>query len=383
MTMNWFKNKLDPKYVKICAYASVTTLVTLVAGLLLYRLGGVLTSVWSLVKAVLQPIIWGAIICYILQPVVRAIGRLLGEHAGMEDDKRRLFVSVILTFVIIAVAVLGIVSLLLLVVTRSLESLNLDTLQTIYESFQGDVRQLIDEIRTTAESFGISLGDGVASTVTNAVGKAADIATTLVFSIIFAVYFLLDGESVYGYFLRFYDAITLGHRGPNLRFVLEDADRAFSGYIRGQFVDAMIVGALTAVVFSVIGIPYGPVIGVLTGIGNLIPYVGGPVGFGTTIIVCLMEGNYSKLIAGVIALVVIMFVDGNILNPRLLSEAVEVHPLLVVAALIAGGAIGGIAGMLVAVPTAAFLKAELDRWIAMRESRIEPAAKDEGTTPEA
>ena len=383
MTMNWFKNKLDPKYVKICAYASVTTLVTLVAGLLLYRLGGVLTSVWSLVKAVLQPIIWGAIICYILQPVVRAIGRLLGEHAGMEDDKRRLFVSVILTFVIIAVAVLGIVSLLLLVVTRSLESLNLDTLQTIYESFQGDVRQLIDEIRTTAESFGISLGDGVASTVTNAVGKAADIATTLVFSIIFAVYFLLDGESVYGYFLRFYDAITLGHRGPNLRFVLEDADRAFSGYIRGQFVDAMIVGALTALVFSVIGIPYGPVIGVLTGIGNLIPYVGGPVGFGTTIIVCLMEGNYSKLIAGVIALVVIMFVDGNILNPRLLSEAVEVHPLLVVAALIAGGAIGGIAGMLVAVPTAAFLKAELDRWIAMRESRIEPAAKDEGTTPEA
>ena len=383
MTMNWFKNKLDPKYVKICAYASVTTLVTLVAGLLLYRLGGVLTSVWSLVKAVLQPIIWGAIICYILQPVVRAIGRLLGEHAGMEDDKRRLFVSVILAFLIIAVAVLGIVSLLLLVVTRSLESLNLDTLQTIYESFQGDVRQLIDEIRTTAESFGISLGDGVASTVTNAVGKAADIATTLVFSIIFAVYFLLDGESVYGYFLRFYDAITLGHRGPNLRFVLEDADRAFSGYIRGQFVDAMIVGALTAVVFSVIGIPYGPVIGVLTGIGNLIPYVGGPVGFGTTIIVCLMEGNYSKLIAGVIALVVIMFVDGNILNPRLLSEAVEVHPLLVVAALIAGGAIGGIAGMLVAVPTAAFLKAELDRWIAMRESRIEPAAKDEGTTPEA
>ena len=94
-------------------------------------------------------------------------------------------------------------------------------------------------------------------------------------------------------------------------------------------------------------------------------------GFGTTIIVCLVEGDFGKLVAGVIALAVIMFVDANVINPRLLSEAVEVHPLLVVAALIAGSAIGGIAGMLVAVPTAAFLKAELDRWIEAREAATE------------
>ena len=368
--MNWLKEHLDPKYVKVCAYAGVTVLITAATGLLLYRFGAVLTSIWSLVKAVLQPIIWGAMVCYILQPVVRIIDGFLAQRGHITNEKRRLFASVIIALLIVLVAIAGIISLLLLVVTRSIESISFDTLQTVIESFQGDVKALVDEVRSMAESFGFSIGDGAASAITNAVGKAADIATTMVFSIIFAVYFLLDGESVYGYFIRLYDAIKGDRKGVDLRFVLDDADHAFSGYIRGQFVDAIIIGALTSLVFAIIGVPYGPVIGVLTGIGNLIPYVGGPVGFGTTIIVCLVEGNYGKLAAGVIALAVIMFVDGNIINPRLLSEAVEVHPLLVVAALIAGSAVGGIAGMLVAVPTAAFLKAELDRWIAMREKAM-------------
>ena len=368
--MNWLKEHLDPKYVKICAYVSVTVLVTLVAALLLYRSGAVLSSAWSLVKAVLQPIIWGGIVCYILQPVVRKVDELLGDRGLLADDQHRLYASVAITFIVLLLAVVIIITLLLFVVTRSLESVSLDTLQSIFESFQGDIHNLVNELKTTAESFGISLGSGTASAITGVVGKAANVATTIVFSIIFAVYFLLDGRRVSGYFVRLYDAITKGRRGPNLRFVIDDANRAFSGYIRGQFVDALIVGTLTAVVFTIVGIPYGPVIGLLTGIGNLIPYVGGPVGFGTTIIVCLVEGNYGKLAAGVIALAVIMFVDGNIINPRLLSEAVEVHPLLVVAALIAGSAVGGIAGMLVAVPTAAFLKAELDRWIAMREKAM-------------
>ena len=60
-------------------------------------------------------------------------------------------------------------------------------------------------------------------------------------------------------------------------------------------------------------------------------------------------------------------VDGNIINPRLLSDNVEVHPLLVVAALLAGGAIGGFVGMLVAVPVAALLKLQFDRYLERKE----------------
>ncbi|MDO5120112.1 MAG: AI-2E family transporter, partial [Coriobacteriales bacterium] len=144
----------------------------------------------------------------------------------------------------------------------------------------------------------------------------------------------------------------------------------FSGYIRGQFVDAVLVGVMTSFVLTAIGVPYGPLVGLVTGIGNLIPYVGGPMGYATMALACVAEADSSRLLIGIVALSAIMVVDGNIINPRLLSHAVEVHPLVVFVAIIAGNAIGGLAGMLIAVPCAAFLKIQLDRWLVQREESL-------------
>jgi predicted PurR-regulated permease PerM len=77
------------------------------------------------------------------------------------------------------------------------------------------------------------------------------------------------------------------------------------------------------------------------------------------------------MILGVAIIAIIMFIDGNIINPRLLSANVDVHPLLVVAALLGGGVLGGIAGMLVAVPTAALLKLQFDRYLQKLEDSKE------------
>lgn len=378
--MSWLKKHLDQRYLKICAYAGVTMLLVVAAILLLYHSGAVLGGAWSLGKAILQPIIWGALICYILLPIVRWFDARLAGRGFIADDTRRLHASVAITFALLAIIIVGLVALLLLVITRSLERVTIETLRSILDAMEGDIMELLENVRIMAEELGISLGDNTAGAITGVVSKVTGGVTTAVFSLIFSIYFLLDGEGVFRYFKRLFKAAFGRYAMPDLSFVVEDADHAFSGYIRGQFVDALVVGMLTTLVFAIIDVPYWPIIGMLTGMGNLIPYVGGPVGFGTTIVVCLVEGDFGKLAAGVIALAAIMFVDANVINPRLLSEAVEVHPLLVVAALIAGSAIGGIAGMLVAVPTAAFIKAELDRWIAVREAATadENGAKKDG-----
>jgi len=368
--MRWFKEHLDPKYVKVCAYAGVTALLVFAAGMLIYNSSSTFASTWSLVQKILQPILWGGIICYILLPVVRWVDARLASIHLIADDTRRLYASVAITLAVVALAIVGIVALLLLVVTRSLEGVSFESLQAIVESLGGDIDALIDQIMALAAEAGLSLGEDATSTITGAVSRVAGYATTTVFSIIFGIYFLLDGESVFKYFARLFRAMLGRRRSPDFAHVMEDADHAFSGYIRGQFLDGLLVGSITTIVFAIIDVPYWPVIGVLTGIGNLIPYVGGPVGFGTTIIVCLVQGSYEKLIAGVVALAVIMFIDGNIINPRLVANAVEVHPLLVVAALIAGSALGGLAGMLVAVPSAAFIKAQVDRWVDAREAML-------------
>ena len=132
---------------------------------------------------------------------------------------------------------------------------------------------------------------------------------------------------------------------------------------------------MASIALSVAGVPYAVIIGICIGFGNLIPYFGPIVGYAAVVIVCLPSGNITKMLIGLAIIAVIMFVDGNIINPRLLSENVDVHPLLVVAALLGGGVLGGIAGMLIAVPTAALLKLQFDRYL----KRLENERESEGS----
>ena len=147
------------------------------------------------------------------------------------------------------------------------------------------------------------------------------------------------------------------------RILVNDADTVFSGYIRGQLIDALIMAVLVSVSLYLIGVKYAVIIGILSGIGNLIPYLGPVVAYGSTILVCLLSGDWKRLIVAIIVLFVIQTIDGNVINPRLLSSNVDVHPMLVIAALIIGGALGGVVGMLFAVPVAAFLKIQFDKII--------------------
>ena len=131
-----------------------------------------------------------------------------------------------------------------------------------------------------------------------------------------------------------------------------------TGYIRGQLIDAIIMAVLISAALSLVGVKYAVIIGILSGIGNLIPYVGPVIAYGSTILVCLVTGDLRRLLVAVIVIFLIQTIDGNVINPRLLSSNIDVHPMLVIAALIVGGALGGIVGMLFAVPVAAFIKIE-------------------------
>ena len=378
--MNWFKKHLDPKYAKICLYAGVTALVTFALGMLLFNSSSAIADAWSLIQSILQPIIWGGIICYLLTPIVRWVGGRLATV--IKNDQIRLYASVGITLAVVVLTIVAVLVLMLLVVTRSIQGVNIENLKSLVESFGVDVNALFqqvqdyiaqfgfdfDQLKDLAEQFGIKLDGGTASAITGAVSTVAGFATTAVFGVIFAIYFLLDGEGVATYFKRLFFAAFGNRDHRRLALVIEDADRAFSGYIRGQFIDAFIMGSSTAIIFAILGVPYGPILGMITGLGNFIPFFGGPIGYASLIVVCLIDANIGALIAGLIALSIILFIDGNIVNPRLLAQTVEVHPLLVVAALIAGGAIGGLAGMLIAVPTAAFIKMQIDRWMEEREA---------------
>ncbi len=365
--MKKFIEKLDPKYVKVCIYAAVTVFLTVGFGAVLLSTGSFWSKAWSIFTAVLKPIVIGGIICYLFLPI---INKLEGLFNKQKKHKWARPVSVFLTYAIIIMAIGIILLLIAIALYKNVESLNFDSIKSVVTTVQEDYAEVWNLAEEKLESQNIDT-DNLSVIFTTATNATANFFSGLLFGVIFSIYFMLDGNNISKYWTRAFHLIFGEKADDNLKSIMKDADNAFSGYIRGQFLDALIVGVVATIALSIAGVPYAVIVGVLAGIGNMIPYLGPVFGYVSLVLVCLPAGAIDKMVIGIIIFAVVMFVDGNILNPKLLSESVDVHPLLVVAALIAGGAIGGIAGMLVAVPTAAFIKLQFDKYLEKKEEKAE------------
>ena len=371
------RERIDPKFLKICIYAGVTVVITAIVIAVLYFSGGFWTKLWSIFKAVLSPIIIGGIISYLVSPIVGTIEKKLfrNRQAGWVKP-----VSVALAFILI-LAVIGLVTFAIVAtVNKSIVNINLDDIRAYLDTIQDDLSSIMEAVEQKITDIGLPVGK-IGSIVSGIVVGVKDFVTGLIFGVIFAIYFLLDGDRISVYWKRAFRIIAGEKAEDKLKDFAADADNAFSGYIRGQFLDAIILGSVSSIVLLLAGIPSGLVIGLLMGIGNLIPYVGPLVGYISLIVICLLQGSIPKLILGLVILLVLMFLDGNVLNPKLLANSVKVHPLLVVAALIGGGALGGLLGMIVAVPVASLIKLQFDRYLNKKEAaRIKTETEDTGET---
>ena len=331
-------------------------------GLLIYYLAGKTGTAISFISGVLKPLVLGLALTYLFSPVVGKIEKKL--NASFSKLKAGRVIAVVLTFFIIFAVLFFLLGLVVVTITKSLSSFNFEDIKLLVMGLADQFSRFWATIERTLANMNINLGSagnflgGIFNGVTNG-------ASTLLFAIIFSIYFLID-DSIGTYWGKVLEAFTSEQTRAKLKAFAADADRVFSGYIRGQALDALLVGVMVSIAMLIARIPYALVIGILTGIGNLVPYVGPVVGFGSLIIVSLAEGSITKLVIGVIILAVVMFIDGNVINPRMLSSNVEVHPVLVIVALLAGGKVGGVVGMLVAVPVAALLKLQFEKYVERR-----------------
>lgn len=356
--------------IDIGVYALAIIVVGFGACMVLWYSAPMWNQLWQLVCAVLTPLLYGVMLAFIFKPLVTYISKHLARNKSLADDPgKRRTISVAIAAIAVVILLLAIIVALLFMLSDGISSLNADAIKDLVTEASNDIVGFVKMVQERLVSWGLLSEDGGGS-LFSAFSSVSDAATTALFSVIFALYFLLDGDRLYAYSKRVLRNL-LGERSSFGESFFDDADYVFSGYFRGQAIDAAIVGVLTAITLSLARIPYAPIIGLITGLANLIPYLGGIVGFGSIALVCIPEGELMKLVIGIAIMAVVMFVDGNIINPKLLSDNVEVHPMLVVAALIAGSAVGGILGMLVAVPIAALLKLQLDRWMTKNEATEE------------
>jgi predicted PurR-regulated permease PerM len=304
------------------------------------------------VKNIMSPFVTGVMMAYLLSPLITWLEKKgLGRRGAVAVIF--IWISILFTFLLFLLLPK------LYIELGKLAAVLPERIQVIYDyvlnakayyaqaGLPGEVSRLIDKQVTEGETFLIGWLESI---IENLPGLLASIGL-MILSPILAIYFLLDWNKMTEGVLKL---VPGRMREEWLRF-LQEVDYIIQRYIQGNIIDAVLVGLLIGTGVKLIGMEYALVIGVICGITNLIPYFGPFLGAIPSVLLAL-----SKSPAMALKVTLIMFIvqqiDGNIINPRLMSNKVGLHPLWVVFALLAGGELGGLVGMLIAIPVAAILR---------------------------
>jgi predicted PurR-regulated permease PerM len=167
------------------------------------------------------------------------------------------------------------------------------------------------------------------------------------------------------YFLRDWDRITATVKSLYPRYYYDQIteqmlaiDATLAGFLRGQLMVALVLGAFYAIALTVAGLDFGFLIGIISGFLTFIPYVGSLVGGLVSVGVALAQFGFDQwvsiaIVAGIYA--VGQFLEGNVFSPKLVGSQVNLHPLWIMFSLFVGGALYGFLGVLLAVPLAAVI----------------------------
>ena len=213
------------------------------------------------------------------------------------------------------------------------------------------VLSFLSGISQQAGSMGESLASraasGMFSGVVNLVTVVIDLALGLVISFWLAKDFPtieLELSTIVG-----------PRRGEDYRIITTVFGRSLSGYLKGLLITSACTGVIAGVGFWLLGVPYSMLLGLGTAVLNIIPFVGPWIGGIIAFLVALSVSPLSALLSIVVTVAAQQFTD-NFISPKVMQAAVSLHPVLVIFALTAGGCLGGVFGMILAVPLTAAAK---------------------------
>lgn len=211
------------------------------------------------------------------------------------------------------------------------------------------VDQLQMELASAAPVVSSAIARGAAAVGTQAMTLLFD----LVIALVIAFWMLKDLPTIRDEIL-----VLAGERRDDVAHVLREISEVLGGYLKAQIIISTVTGTVVAVGLGVIGVPYALVLGIITGALNIVPYLGPAI---ASIVAAIVAGVATQNMWLVLASLGIIFATQQVVDllitPRVMSDQVDLHPVLVLLSLLAGGTLFGAPGMLLAIPVAAVGKA--------------------------
>ena len=219
----------------------------------------------------------------------------------------------------------------------------------------GEPQQIVSRVRDDLVSTAQSIAGDVLSGAFGFITSIFGFAVTLLGAIFIGAYLLVDVRRVEAAFLR---AVPHDYR-RDAKTLWDASGYSLSRYLGGLVFVILIQGAISAVGLLLLGVPYALVLGALVSVTAIIPYLGAWISAIPAVIVALTVSPTTALLTALLYLG-IQQLEGNFLTPKIQGDTLRVHPILVFLAVIVGGGLGGILGVIVAVPTLAVLRVFFD-----------------------
>lgn len=329
---------------------AVAVIFTLIIILLLIQLQGIFSPIFTVIQTIFVPLLIGGVLFYLTRPILH----FLMNH------KFPKWSAIIIIFALMGLLIWLFYILIAPIVTQQVNSL-IDNAPEIINTVEGYVEYFLTqrEHMPTAVQDQISNVSGQltdwASTIGSGIGSFIMSLFSGVLALVLVPFFLIYIMIDHKKFAPFVSKFFSGDRKAWVRKTLGDVDHTLKSYIVGQLLVSLIVGILLLIGYLIIGLEYAFLLALIGVVTNVIPFLGPDIAVIPAIIIALFQDPIMAVYVGIIMLIA-QQIEGNLITPNVMGNALSVHPLTVITLILAAGNIAGIWGIILAIPFYAVVK---------------------------
>lgn len=312
-----------------------------------------------------MPFVMGILIAYILYLPCRKMERIYSKIKILRKRARPL--SIITVYIISVTILILAITFVVPVISKSLIDLK-DNFQNYYNITMQSISKLPDDSILKSD-IAMKIADEIKNvdlsrfinieTITQYAQGAINFATGIFnffVAIVVSFYILLERKQIIDFCRKLVGAVCKKKVYNNISRYFNSTNDIFFKFLVSQLADAIVVGGLTSIALSIMGVKYSVLLGFMIGLFNMIPYFGAIIAVMIAIVITFLTGGLSQAVWMTIVVVILQQIDANIINPKIVGDSLKISPLLVILAVTLGGAYFGVLGMFLAVPIVAVVK---------------------------
>ena len=335
-----------------------------------------ITNAVSMVIDVLKPILYGMVIAYLLNPIVKQVDRILVPRLEKYMQKNRAKkcsrgIGVILSLVFLFALITALCNMLIPELVKSIRDLiitlpgQLNIVVDWFNHLQASdtamgilMRNALEEGTTTLQNWLrtdlMPQVNTIMSNLTVGVLNILNEVLNFLIGLIVSVYLLFSKEQYSAQCKKMTYAFLKTNHANMLLHLTKKSNEIFGGFIIGKIIDSAIIGVLCFIGLSLIKMPYTLLVSVIVGVTNVIPFFGPYIGAIPSAFLILLS-DPKKGLYFIIFILVLQQIDGNVIGPKILGNSTGLSPFWVVFSILIGGGMFGFVGMIMGVPTFAVI----------------------------